>query len=212
MTPRRSSTRTTQTIAVPSRFAVSSSCTFIRKPPSPAKATTLRSGKSSFAAIAPGSAMPIELRRRAVDVDDDLVALRIPERRRPLDEVVADRDHEIGLRELGHVRELGARALQPDRWERERAERVNDAFRHVCVRRVQAALPNEPPEGVDGRVTGGVSSRDAVAREDHRVLRRPDELEGLAERGVLGLRVRRTADLERLRVDVLAGDVLGKLD
>ena len=50
------------TIAVPIRFAVSSSWTFMRKPPSPAKAMTLRSGNTSFAAIAPGSAMPIEAR------------------------------------------------------------------------------------------------------------------------------------------------------
>ncbi len=41
------------------RLAVSSSWLFIRKAPSPASATTLRCGWTSFAAIAPGSAMPI---------------------------------------------------------------------------------------------------------------------------------------------------------
>ena len=43
----------------PIRFAVSSSWLFIRKPPSPHSATTLRSGWTSLAAIAPGRAMPI---------------------------------------------------------------------------------------------------------------------------------------------------------
>ena len=43
----------------PIRFAVSSSWLFIRKAPSPARATTLRSGWTSLAAIAPGTLMPI---------------------------------------------------------------------------------------------------------------------------------------------------------
>ena len=43
----------------PIRRAVSSSCEFIRKPPSPHNATTRRSGWTSLAAIAPGSEMPI---------------------------------------------------------------------------------------------------------------------------------------------------------
>ena len=49
---------TTVTFA-PIRFAVSSSWLFMRKPPSPHNATTLRSGWTSLAAIAPGSEMPI---------------------------------------------------------------------------------------------------------------------------------------------------------
>ena len=51
-----------QTIAAPMRFAVSSSWTFMRNPPSPANAMTLRSGNTSFAAIAPGTAIPIDAR------------------------------------------------------------------------------------------------------------------------------------------------------
>ena len=49
----------TLTIGVRSRTAVSSSWTFMRKPPSPLTVTTLRSGCTSFAAIAVGSAMPM---------------------------------------------------------------------------------------------------------------------------------------------------------
>ena len=41
------------------RTAVSSSCMFIIKPPSPVTASTRRSGYTSFAATAPGTAMPI---------------------------------------------------------------------------------------------------------------------------------------------------------
>ena len=43
----------------PIRFAVSSSWLFMRNPPSPHSATTLRSGWTSLAAIAPGMAMPM---------------------------------------------------------------------------------------------------------------------------------------------------------
>ena len=59
ITPKRPSTSTTHTIATPSRFAVSSSWMFMRKPPSPENATTVRSGRTSFAAMAPGKAIPI---------------------------------------------------------------------------------------------------------------------------------------------------------
>jgi hypothetical protein len=44
----------------PSRFAVSISCTFIRKPASPQIARMRRSGCTRLAAIAPGNAKPIE--------------------------------------------------------------------------------------------------------------------------------------------------------
>ena len=42
------------------RRAVSISCTFIRKSPSPAMPKTVLSGATRWAAIAPGSGMPIE--------------------------------------------------------------------------------------------------------------------------------------------------------
>ena len=41
------------------RTAVSNSCEFIRKPPSPVTATTRRFGCTSLAATAPGTAMPM---------------------------------------------------------------------------------------------------------------------------------------------------------
>jgi len=44
----------------PSLLAVSSSWTFIIKPPSPTAATTFFSGRTRFAAIAPGKAKPME--------------------------------------------------------------------------------------------------------------------------------------------------------
>ena len=59
ITPYLPSRSTSTVIATPSRTAVSSSCEFIRKPPSPLTATTRRSGRASFAATAPGSAMPM---------------------------------------------------------------------------------------------------------------------------------------------------------
>ena len=58
--------QTTLTIAVPSRVAVSSSWQFMRKPPSPLTVTTLRSGCTSLAAIAHGSAKPMPARPLAI--------------------------------------------------------------------------------------------------------------------------------------------------
>ena len=56
----------TLTIGVFSRTAVSSSWTFIRKPPSPLTVTTRRPGCTSLAAIAVGSAIPIPARPLAI--------------------------------------------------------------------------------------------------------------------------------------------------
>src|SRR3954467_8092111 len=56
----------TFTTGVRNRTAVSSSCAFIRKPPSPLTVTTWRSGYTSLAAIAVGSAMPMPARPLAI--------------------------------------------------------------------------------------------------------------------------------------------------
>ena len=47
------------TKGTPSRRAVSISCEFMRKAPSPTAASTLRPGTASDAAMAPGTAKPI---------------------------------------------------------------------------------------------------------------------------------------------------------
>src|SRR5919197_183191 len=62
MLPRPPSRKTRFTVAAPSRRAVSSSWTLIRKPPSPLRVTTRRSGSWSFAAMPPGTAIPMEAR------------------------------------------------------------------------------------------------------------------------------------------------------
>ena len=56
----------TLTNGVFSRIAVSSSWQFMRKPPSPLTVTTLRSGCTSLAAIAHGSAKPMPARPLAI--------------------------------------------------------------------------------------------------------------------------------------------------
>ena len=58
-----------------------------------------------------GLVVAIELRGGAVDVHHALVPLWVPKGWGPLDEVIADRDHEVGGRELRDVRELRARSL-----------------------------------------------------------------------------------------------------
>ena len=60
ITPYAESVQTMLTVASPSRLAVSSSCMFIRKPPSPEMVTTRwRAGSTSRAATAAGTANPI---------------------------------------------------------------------------------------------------------------------------------------------------------
>src|SRR5438094_777760 len=151
----------------------------------------------------------VELGGGAVDVHDHLVPFRIPERRRPLDEVVPDRDHQIGLRELRDVRELRTRPLQTGGRKRLLAERIEHSFRHVGVGREDPAPPNETPERFHAGVTRGLAPRDAVARKDDRRLRALDELERAVDHRVLRLWIRGPADLERLHVGVLSRDVLG---
>ena len=59
ITPYAPSTQITTFTGRPRRVAVSISCTFIMKPPSPLTLTTRRSGRARHAAIAPGRPMPI---------------------------------------------------------------------------------------------------------------------------------------------------------
>ena len=67
-----------------------------------------------------GDEVLVDLGRLGVDDDDLLVALGVPVLRRVLDEVVADRDHDVGVLEAGH--RVVAR-LQPDGAERLRVRR-----------------------------------------------------------------------------------------
>ena len=62
-----------------------------------------------------GDEVLVDLGRHRVDADDLLVALRVPVLGRVLDQVVADRQHQVGLVEAGHA--VVAR-LQADRAER----------------------------------------------------------------------------------------------
>src|SRR5437868_1740717 len=80
------------------------------------------------------------------------------------------------------------------------------------MRRGYAATPDEEPERFDARVTGRLATRDPVAGEDDRRLGLLDELERPLNDRVLRFRIRRPPHFQRLHVDVLAGDVFGKLD
>ena len=59
MRPYSPSSQTIATMGRLRRTAVSISCTFIRKPPSPEMESTLRSGKASCAPMEPGRAKPM---------------------------------------------------------------------------------------------------------------------------------------------------------
>ena len=154
----------------------------------------------------------VELGRRRVHVHDDLVPARIPQHRRPLDQVVADRDHDVGLGELFHVRELGPGPLEPHRRERVLSVRHERAFGHVGVRRPDPGALHEPAQGLDRGAAGGLPANDAVADEDHRLPRSVDHVRGALDHALVGPRVRRPTHLERRHVHGLRSDVLGQLD
>ena len=249
------------TNARPSRTAVSSSWTFISKPPSPVTVTTRRSGRASFAAIAPGSPMPmaakplemmtvfgrrvgqalghpelvradvgddeivglqrrlqirddplrqhregivvastivgrpdgrnplrvgrhqrrqqlqrlahvgddldhrlvarVDLGRGEVDVHDAEPARGIPARRRPLDGIVADRDHQVGVREADARRVVGGHA---DRGARQRVIGRDRALGH------ERGDDRDPRALGERRQLGrGLAANHAVAGENQRV-------------------------------------------
>src|SRR5439155_971467 len=100
MLPNPLSRKTRFTVGAFSRLAVSSSWTLMRNPPSPLTVTTRRFGSISFAAIPPGTAMPIG---EPIDVNDPSVPPRVPGARIVFDEVVSDADHEVGIVESGEL-------------------------------------------------------------------------------------------------------------
>src|SRR2546428_3818741 len=80
------------------------------------------------------------------------------------------------------------------------------------MRRPDLRALHEPPKRLDRRSSSRRAAQHAVTDEDHRRLRRVDDLRRLIERLVLRLWIRRAADLERRHVDGLARDILGELD
>ena len=99
-----------------------------------------------------------------VDADDRLVALRVPVRRRVLDEVVADGDHHVGVLEAGQ--RVVAR-LQADGAERVRVLVVEHALAHERLGHADAGGAGELAQRRRGAGAG-----DAVAGQHDRVDRR----------------------------------------
>ena len=140
-----------------------------------------------------------------VDADDRLVASRVPVLGRVLDEVEADREHEVGVLEAGHVVVV---RLQADGAERLRVGGVEQALGHERLGDRDARRADELAQR--GR---GAAAHDAVAGERDRVQRTADEIGGLEQlaRGRLG--ADGLAPRQRLEVvDLGAHHVLGQLD
>ena len=153
----------------------------------------------------------IDLGRLRVDVDDPLAAVRVPRRRRVLDEVVADADDEVGAVEAGE--DVVAR-LQPDGHQRQVRTIVDGALAHERRRDRDVQPAGESPQ-----LRSGAAAEDAVAGEDDRPLGRGDQAgrvgDGLVGRfGEVGVsrgeRHGRPAAVPRR--DVGRGEVLGQLD
>ncbi len=150
----------------------------------------------------------VDLGRLGVDVDERLRAVRVPAARGVLDEVVADRDDEVGPVEPGHDVVAG---LQPDGHQRQVRAVVDRALAHErdgdrdveALRERPERLRRLPPEdAVSGEHDRPVGIGDDPGRVGDRVLRR------LGQVGPRRLeRARRVAGLGRHR-----GEVLGQLD
>ena len=111
-----------------------------------------------------GDEVLVDLGRDGVDADDPLVASRVPVRRRVLDEVVADGDHDVGVLEAGQ--RVVAR-LQADGAERVRVLVVERALAHERLGDADAGGAGELAQR-----GGGAGARDAVAGQHDRVARR----------------------------------------
>jgi hypothetical protein len=152
-----------------------------------------------------GDEVPVDVGRHRVDADDPLVAVRVPVGRRVLDQVVADRDDDVGRLEAGQ--RVVAR-LQSHRAERARVLVVEHPLAHEGLGDADAGGSSELAQR-GGRPGAG----DAVAGQHDRPVGGADDLHrgvhllaarlGVAEGG---------AHRERSRVDARSHHVLGQLD
>ena len=102
----------------------------------------------------------IDLGRLGVDVDDPLASVRVPARRRVLDQVVADRHDEIGAVEAGqHV----IAGLEPDGHQRQVAAVVDRALAHERDRDRDVEALGEARGAPRGASAGGRRCRPARA-------------------------------------------------
>ena len=151
-----------------------------------------------------GLVVVVDLGRPEVDVHDLLRRALVPEGGAPLDQVVADRDHDIGLAQRHQDVVL---ALQPDREQAVRVGARDRALAHEGVDHADAGVLGQPLE-----LGGGAFAHRAVAGEDQRVLGVQDDVERGRHRLVVGARPARLDRRERLAARLVLHQVLGQLD
>ena len=152
-----------------------------------------------------GDEVLVDLGREGVDAHDPLVALRVPVRGRVLDEVVADRDHHVGLLE---ARQRVVARLHADGAERVRVLVVEHPLAHERLGDADAGRAGERAQG--GRRAG---AGDAVAGQHDRPVGAADELDRGQQLLAAGLGVAEgVAHGERSGVDARRHHVLGQLD
>ena len=154
-----------------------------------------------------GLVVGVDLGRLGVDVDDPLAPVRVPARRRVLDQVVADRHDEVGAIE---ARQHVIAGLEPDRHQRQVAAVVDRALAHERHRDRDVEPLGERAQGRAPRSAGARRCRPGRAAASSR--------RGAARRGrsprrsARGSRPVSARGAEVVGRRVVGREVLGQLD
>lgn len=130
-------------------------------------------------------------------MDDLLVAARVPEGRRPFDEVVPDGEDQVGLGQLLEDGEVRLGPLQPHGGQRQRLPVVHGPLAHEGMGHRDAELADEGPQRVGGAVAGRLTAHHAVAGQHERISRLRQPRGRPLERRFPRPRIRRPADGHR---------------
>src|SRR5665647_1572883 len=146
-----------------------------------------------------GHVVSVDLRGHRVDADDSLTPVGVPGRRRPLDHVVADADHEVRAPHESLRVVLGAQAGGEQELV---GGGVDDALAHERGDDVQSGLFAERAQGMRRPL-----AHDAIADEHHRALRGLQRLDGAQQAHWIGLGERLGAGLHGPANDARPHDV-----
>ena len=151
-----------------------------------------------------GHEVGVDLGRHAVDDDDLLVAVGVPVLGGVLDQVIADRDDEVGVLEAGH---LVVTCLQADRPDRARVLEVDQALGHE-------GLGHRDPGRLGERAqrAAGMAADGAVAGQRDRIVGGVDELGCALQLAHARLRLHRRAPREGSGLEGALHHVLGQLE
>jgi hypothetical protein len=162
----------------------------------------------------------VYLGRGTVYVNYLFIAARVPQSRRPLNQVIADGDYEVGLGKLGHGSQVCAGALEADGSEGvgvaviEAALSLKGALAHEGMGDGEVEPLHHSGESVRGPVTARLPANYAVAYQHEGPSGLAEKIRGALQDVGPGLRVGRAAHGHRFDVRGYGhgGDVFGQLD